>query len=255
MSNKFLIHGAEVEVVAQFEGGYLVRDIYESNDGEGTYSSGVRFQSEPLFDSPPTQKINEEVDKLQAKLSELRNEKSALEISMRNAVKLNVELMAKLTKTEQLKHLADFIDGNLNYYVQNQYHGVTVVDFKKEGISEYPLRKGELKLITLFGMSNGNLQWRIHQYSDGSGMKYDIFPCTTLEAASILAKQLVIENADNTNERPRAEVIRDAKLFQVDLPEGYEAKYNQNRIAEIQNSLSNHLSQAETLRAEMAKFQ
>src|SRR3546814_12346728 len=45
-----------------------------------------------------------------------------------------------------------------------------------------------IKLVSLMGKSDGDLSYRLHEYRDGSGSSTTIYPCTSYEAALVMAQ-------------------------------------------------------------------
>lgn len=105
---------------------------------------------------------------------------------------------AKNANEEKLRTLKMFLAGEITHvFVASPFTPQIVnadddkmfmIDSSFSGRREFEA----LKLISLFGKSNGDIGYWLHQYSDGSGCGYtEIVPCSSYEEALELAQGMV----------------------------------------------------------------
>ena len=194
MENKYLIDGREVEVIEELKSGYLVCEVYETNEEEYISSPDRPFivTKEQLFDSAPVAKYDSNILELDKNLGELRAQKAELEKEIVQKKKDNEETIRKWEQYKGLKNLSNFIEGKISHYVIKQYNGVDILEWDKSTSEYSDSEKGvaKLRLLTLFGKSKGELEWNLNKYSDGSGGNTEVTPCTSYEEAIEVAKAL-----------------------------------------------------------------
>ncbi len=133
-----------------------------------------------LFEKPPVEVIDAEIAAKKAELAEIeeRHSKAFMEI---NTVEWTAkQRLEKFKKFQGLELLEDFIDKKITHVVYAPDEDS--LDFKivsfEEAVKSKERYSTDLRLVTLFGRSNGDLQWRVDQYYDGSGgSRQCIWPC------------------------------------------------------------------------------
>jgi len=114
----------------------------------------------------------------------------------------------------EFMRLLDFMSGAIKWVVYDEYDIPVMIPFKD--IDIYSHDDGVIdgiKLITLFGMCDGNLQYRINSYRDGSGSwKHAFFYCEEHEALEKFKELLISKNISE-------KVIETAKLYKITLDE------------------------------------
>lgn len=179
-------HGGErAEYVCKTLDLHVVLPIYEDEDGQEYRGDPNNWRE--CFASPPRAQYDEQIRSLQtdeqrisAQVAELRAERD----------QLNREMAARKKERErheQLRHLDDFIAGRITHYVISDW-AVDVLKFEDtvckgdDGRERWPK---QMRLLSLFGGSNGNLQWRLSSYSDGSDRNggQPCIPCCSFDEA------------------------------------------------------------------------
>lgn len=256
METKFLANGAEVEVIAKTPAGFLVVPIYDGDEGSQT-DYDAPFNADKVYDKPPTEKLNAEIAALQERIRELSAERNTLSGDVRDLeAKINARKDA-IKQHEKLKHLEDFIAGKITHYVETcGYDAPKIVEFSKsfsDGSNEYD-RPRALKLLTLFGKSNGDLNWNLGQYYDGSGHSPNVFVARSLEEAIEFIKGYIAQQAIETADRPRDWVIKTAQKYSVQLPDGYVEKHNAGCLESIRTNIANTQKSLEGYQLELGKY-
>lgn len=226
---KYTIKGEAVEVHEKVAGGYIVSYLYDSEEGEE--QDTPRLVGDKLFDQPPTQQLEARVAELESRITEIQGKRTTLDQELRQAEANHSKLMARFKSVPALEYLQDYLDGKITHLVIDVNYDVpTVEDFETAIKTDEDRYDEKVKLLTLFGASKGNLQWNLSYYSDGSGGGRRVYPATSLEAAMAKAKEIVETAALATDSIPQERVIRGAKLFSANLPDGYERRFLEQSI-------------------------
>lgn len=220
MKIKYLTSGQAVNVISELPEGHLVKDIFESEEGQ--YCGETRFEDETLHAKPPVQVWEKRVVELEQKITELNEEKAKLFKSVEETKKALLPVFEKSKRYAQLARLEDFLDGKITHYVQySGYGSIDIIPFK-DAVYEESRHTGHLKLLTLFGESGGDLQWKISCYHDGSGGQTNVWPATSLEEANQIAMKLISDAMETTKDKPRHDILKEAQRLGVTVPVAYE---------------------------------
>jgi len=108
--------------------------------------------------------------------------------------------------------------------------------------NDYGRREKDMKLLSLFGSSGGDLTWQINRYRDGSGGWTEMTPCLSYEEAINVARQLFAEHendvlADGSHHKPSRSWVDAAAALGLQLSRKYmeslETAENTEKQAEI----------------------
>lgn len=223
---KYLANGQEVSVVQKLKDGYLVAYLYE---GDYRDDDNVRIVAE-VFDAPLTAKFDGRIADLRQNIATLEASRDSLnkEISVISAQRKS--RLAKFDQHEQLKQLEDFIDGRLTHFAELPNWGIPKV-LTLEDIRDKDYPRKDIKLLTLFGRTNGRLDWKLNQYYDGSGSWTTVVPCTSYDNAHSAIKNHILERAADMQYGPREDVIKAAAAFGVALDPEYVAAFKTKQEA------------------------
>lgn len=224
----YTLHGEECEYVASVGGKHVVMKIYENDDGQPWVGSAESIV-EAVFTTPPTQKLHAEVGELETKSQELRDQLSMLRNELFKAEREHKARMSELTRLEPLKHLQDVLDGLITHYVvYNEMYGggwygkleILASEDAISCVNDYGRRAGELKLLSLFGDSKGNLAWRRNHYRDGSGSWVVCEPFPSEAQAIEHAKRLLLSRltAKDTQDHHLKDIIENCERYGFDVP-------------------------------------
>lgn len=248
---KYTIDGHEVVVKQELKDGkFLVAFLYEETWGDEseTIESNQPSVVDRVFDKPPQKKMEksireakEEFDSLRQQTTELRSKRYQVETDIRKLKEDAKETLERLKKYRGLENIEDFIDGNFTFVLDTTY----CWDLKIVPFDEYMKNSDQgMKLISLYGSSKGDLTFKTHQYSDGSGSQYSAFFFTTLKEAVEELQAFITEEVSKDNHRPRDEYVSLAKKYNLKLPEGYEKtlidekeEIRQKEISELKKQL------------------
>ncbi|EKF40866.1 hypothetical protein NA8A_18282 [Nitratireductor indicus C115] len=193
----WLRDGREVEYLGRIDDGkHVVAPTIELETYEG-YEVGrghAEFTSE-LFTKPPVEKRSEQIASLQAEVRGLENRKNKLYSECLHSERDTRARLDRLKKFEGLERIEEFVEGRITHVVIESY-GDTVYDVLPLGdLQQYDCgysRKPEgVRLISLFGLANGDLQWKVNQWRDESGTWRVILPCISEDDAREKRRDLI----------------------------------------------------------------
>jgi hypothetical protein len=171
--------GCKAEYLGKVENGHVINVYGESYD-----HYGERYE-EPMGLQVVSRVFATALEKRSRELSE----------ETRAAQKERLDLAKKLAHLPALRHLDDFIEKRITHVLfGGADYKILPIDqaFAENGVYS---RKGQ-KLLTLYGDVGGNLQWRLNQYSDGSGWTEDVTPCLSLEEAEATRMANILADLD-----------------------------------------------------------
>jgi hypothetical protein len=245
----FLQSGVEVMVMEELPGGRVLVDEWCELGEEYQEPRGAPFivKKEQLFEAAPVTVISKEVKALQIKkdtlLEEIRKIEgniSVMNISVRTAT-------AEYQKWGELKNLNLFVQKKITHYVELHYGTLSIVEFGK---AKCEGARDELKLLTLFGTSKGNLQWKLNQYSDGSGSSYEVVPCLSYEDARS-QMQAWLDRLVAADQYLSEQSIKNAAAYGLFIRPSYIERIKVSRRAEIQRAIDGRLADIEKWKKEM----
>ena len=193
MEHKYTNDGRKVLIVGKLNAEEtIVQEIFVS-ESEQEIPSGENFVVKSLHNEPVKSWKEKRIAEITA---ELKLMNTTLEMAREKQYRAQQEAKAKL---KQLKGLASnalaehlevaemFVAGEITHVYMSQY-GAEIQPFDKV-LRHKDTYETEVKLLSLFGRSDGRLDWRIHQYPDGSGSgSKRFFPCRSYDEAVDLAQ-------------------------------------------------------------------
>ncbi len=184
--------GMALYVSTAHGGGHIVQPLIEDGDGihepESHYADGVEIWP-TCYLEPPQLKLDAQIREQTEKLAALRREVAEVERLKLEVQREGAALQDRLKQHAALRYLDDLIAGKLPPLCVrfDAYSGPSIVstaDALKNPDADRGYREPALKLLTLFGSSKGDLQWRLNQYHDGSGQwNMELFFVRTEEEA------------------------------------------------------------------------
>ena len=207
-----------------------------------------------LYEKPPIDSLNKNLVEINNKLSKAYVELSNVQEELRNKQKecakinkQNDDLYKDLSKEHKmLSYIKDFVNKDLKYCVQDKYGKYLISKIDKvlcmdRDYSEYNHGKEiGYKLISLFGNTKGDYEWKVNEYKDGSGYYKSIIPCKSLKEAFLLIDEKVLEKINIINNNKSS--INDwyhkwAIKRKLKLPIGYLEYYKEKKKNDINKNL------------------
>lgn len=223
MEYKYLSDGRKVVVIGQLNNvESIVQEVFITKGGDQV-PSGEKFTTKSLHDEPVKSYKEKEIDRLEEVKVSIKSQIKRMETE-RDDVSLKLKglreffkqsrLLSENLDPEKLDTLAGFMSGTIKYIVYKGYGMPTLVDFMNDVIvidNWCGNRSFQgIKLINILGKSDGDLEYRINRYSDGSGStSISAFPFNTKEEAV----KKIIELVEAEIEKDRFPTLKELAKF------------------------------------------
>ena len=188
----FSEHGQRFVFVAEDNGDYIVRPTMETDEEEPWEGKPITLGK--IFAAAPREVYDKTIETLDTKIAALESQKRALEEEIRKSKFDETERKKRIMVNAALERIDDFLAGNIKYIVFGEYD-VRIEPFDQAmryKDNDYEKVPSQIKLLSLFGDTKGDLAWKLNRYSDGSGSGNDtVHPCVTFEQAQETAKTLI----------------------------------------------------------------
>ena len=261
---KYTSDGKKVLVVGKLNAEQtIVQEIFVSAGQE--IPSGENFVVTSLHDAPAESWKEKNLRELEQRYEKDRKALQA-EIDQQRARLSSVMGKAKLhadalfgfvnnSRDSQLHLLKAFVSGQVTHIFVGGY-SPEIIDWQegRKGfdIDNYNGRselKG-IKLVSLFGYSEGSLEYRLHSYRDGSGGSEQVFPATSYDEALAMAQAEFGTQCAAYVAGTQRSINLDSwqKINGIVVPEEVTAKY----LAEAQ---ANRMARIKQLREELQKLE
>ncbi len=241
---KYLASGQKVWVVRELtEGGFLVENMYydaDYNRDPGTCEPNYEkaYFVEKVYDKAPTEKFDERIAILEKKIKVLREEERELDKTMRDEKAKHKALLFKFNSYEKLAMLENFIEGKITHYVITGYDG-QIIEFND---TKCGYGKHDLRLLTLFGKTNGDLTWNLNHYSDGSGSGTEVIPCCSYKEAQKVLQACMDEKIKDTVSN---RYVNLAKKYDLQISPDYIKRVKEDQIAQNNKHIKGHREEIE----------
>lgn len=195
--------GHEAEYIAKLDGHHVVRwrynaklsdsDYPDEDEGEPRYGAPVTAQL--IFADEPTPIFSKKVDQLKLEIGNLQLEKGRVINELAAIKKAANELAATFLSIPALEKLDDFIKGKITHFVTFSYGVIRIqtfaetINMEEWEYGSWPKVK-QMRLLSLFGGSKGDLSWQLGSYSTPGGNYALIFPFTSEMDAREYAAEL-----------------------------------------------------------------
>lgn len=170
--------------VAEVVGGHAVQPLFEDGDGVTEpamhYAEGIEVWPS-VHAEPPRALLDAAIAAQRAALAKLQAEVAEMERAKREAMRSQNEVKERLKQHTALRYIDDHLAGKFTLFVRFTDYGVPTIEDAQTCLANDDRRDKGLKLLSLFGDTKGDLQWRINRYSDGSGNWAEAFPVATQE--------------------------------------------------------------------------
>jgi len=243
---KYTKDGKKVVVIGDLnQTDKIVQEVFVTKDGD-EIPQGERFVERNLLDEPAKSWKESELEKLEAKyerdrkewnskIDKLNQEKRLAYDSLSARVKW-LRNMSKEPRQEELKtvinQIADFLDGSNKYVFISDYSDWRLESFDKESIDSlldsydggYGRRRfNEMRLLSLYGRSDGSLVYKINTYSDGSGSDKDVEFFKSKEDA-----MMYLQN--------RFDSLKEYSSYSIEIAEKYDLKLDEEKMEAYLNA-------------------
>lgn len=263
MKIKYTSDGKKVSIVGKLNAKEtIVQEIFVT-EGDAEIPSGENFVVKSLHDAPVMSwqekelpelraKAQREYDQISHKIQQRKNafykEQKSIDLFLGNIYQTH-----KNFNTESFDTLRKFLNGEITHVVKANWHyEITTLEDVLDD-SDYGT---ELKLLTLYGRVNGDMQWKINRYSDGSGCDTNIYPCTSIDEAKAIIEEKIIED-QGKRKRTTEEMIKAKNEYGLSVPTkediiAYNKKLledEEQNIKKIRLDLDNKMKEVEKIKA------
>jgi len=268
-SIKYTTDGKKVVVIGDLnQTEKIVQEIFVTEDG-CEVPTGERFVVKSLLDTPAISWKEKSLKELESKyetqkqywdgkISKLDSEKRIVS----KQLEAIIHNMKKTVSNNSLQKALDGIESFLlckNIHIlANDYYGYIIKEFNPESDSFFAAKYDNsyrqtefdsLRLVSLFGKSDGDLCWKISEYSDMSGSIKDFMFFRSREECINKIQQIV-----DSKEAYSAKDLNAAKTFGIKLDKEKLDKYNDSLLKEKQKALSKLKLDYEKIEKEMLEI-
>lgn len=226
---------------------WLVLPIMEIVGWEGDvqyetgYNPVIRNPSY-LYPKKPVPVVHKEISEAEEELKRLKEEIRTTRSAMFEFERDEKARQERILRHEKLALLDDWVGGKITHLVHlskyDPWKIVPIADEETDNGSRNSKKK--LKLLTLWGDSNGDLQFRIGQYSDGSGStNYEVIPCSSEDDAKGKIREEAerifdIYEEHGTLNQDVMLAYNSARTYNLPVPDSLVAHIKQQRVAVAQ---------------------
>jgi len=216
--HKFTTDGRKVLVIGKLNNHEsIVQEVFVTDDG-AEVPSGENFTVKSLHDAPVKSWAEKRCEEIKSRLagleSELDKEYRRTNIAKRKAgqVANALDRFASTAANEQLATLAAFVSGEITHLVRGG-HIPKIQDFDASLSANSEFDRDNIKLLSLFGRTDGNMEWRLHHYSDHSGGSSIVIPARGYHDAVSIAQRMYDDlagawRAGDTKHPPTTEWVK-----------------------------------------------
>lgn len=155
---------------------------------------------------------------------------SSLLLKEANLINKVKKLEATLAKFSGSDILMKYINGELTHYVE-------VPDFGYPTIHKFNTHSDvrDIKLVTMYGSSNGTIFYKLNKYHDGSGRETTIHPCSSYEDALLYLQCWVTERA---TKEVSDTLLSFAEKYNLRLDYSWELRLREQKKSELQEKIN-----------------
>lgn len=252
---KYTSDGKKVVVIGNLNSQEkIVQEIFLINDVE--VPSGENFVVTSLHDAPAVSWKEKRLAEIEANYvkysAEYSERMDQLEKQYRSTcdrlgafISYNIKA-EKLINDESFSILLNFISGKIKYVLVGNYD-FEIIEYEKFNI-QY---EKDLKLVTLFGTSGGDLRYRIDKYSDGSGgSNQEIYLFTNHKDALTKLKE-IFSKCTYIN----STMIASAKKYKIELPKEALKRYKAERLKSMKSNIEQGKKQIDSAEKEILELE
>lgn len=233
MEIKYTSDGKKVAVLGQLNDKQsIVQEVFVVNEQE--IPSGENFVVSSLHDGPAISWKEKKLLELEERYERERKSWDSQISNLNKTMREQTDKIKDFVKQYKLT-LADtdipkgfdtalkLMSGHFKYVVLYNYGRYDVQLFEDALKSKDSFNNG-LKLLTLFGKSDGDLNFRINRYSDGSGSNEDIEFFETEDECIEYIREKVKDSIDQSS-KLYSSIVQMATNYDVELPEDMLKEY------------------------------
>lgn len=200
---KYTTDGKKVVIIGNLNSKEkIVQEIFVTETGE-SIPSGENFIVKTLLDSPGISWKEKREKEIEERYEQIEKE---YELKTERLNKLYRQIIVTLSEkisvikdtipnlsADAFNMVTSFLNDEYKFIVFDNWSAPVICDFnefEKKLVDMDRYYEG-LKLLTLFGKTDGSLEWKISQYKDGSGSNKSMYPFKTYAEAKSKAIELL----------------------------------------------------------------
>lgn len=258
---KYTTDGRKVVVIGNLNSQEkIVQEVFIINDAE--IPSGENFVVTSLHDAPAISwkernlieietRYEKEYKEIDKKLAELHKDYNLKSATIKSKLQFLKKLELNLTE-EKLNQLINFISGSTKYIVMDNWSDVEISDYDSSIVDKEYGRFNSLRLLSIFGRTDGELEFRKNDYSDGSGSWRTVIPCETKEEALEILKERF---STKVNEKGvNSYLIKTAEKYNLEIPKEALKVYKDKERDNILETIKRQEEQLEKYRKQLEEI-
>jgi len=222
---KYTTDGKKVVVIGNLNSQEkIVQEVFIINDAE--IPSGENFVVTSLHDAPAVSwkenklieveaRYKKEYKEIEKKLTDLHSDYNLKSAVIKAKLQFLKKLELNLTE-QKLDQLISFISGSSKFIVMDAYGDIEMSDYDTSITDKEYGRFESLRLLSIFGRTDGQLEFRKNDYSDGSGSWRTVVPCETKEEALEILKERFYKKL--TEKGATSYLLKTAEKYNLEIP-------------------------------------
>jgi len=253
MSNniKYTTDGKKVVVLGNLNSQEkIVQEIFVVDGSE--IPSGEHFVVKSLHDAPVVswkeKHLKEIEDKYESTFEKKKKEFDEMVRRFESRSKIISEKISFLGKLDARLHsddftrLIDFISGNFKFVVMSDWGDFSIREYDDSISTRDRFGSFEsIKLLSVFGQTNGDLAFKINEYCDGSGQWRTVIPCKTMDDALAVLKDQVSKYIESRG--VSESLVKTCNKYQIQIPKDKMDKF----VNEKRDSVLKKIKEAKEL--------
>ena len=253
------------------DGRALVRQIFQADSYDGAEDwpaeTPIIAYVGGLASKPPVEAVDKEVQQAAAELARLREQIREAVNEIAEQERDAKRRLEALKQHPKLARIEDFLAGRLTHFAvlrsPDYAPAVSIETFEEFARGDEDGRQAkDLKLISLFGRSDGNLEWRRNQYYDGSGSWTQCQPCASFDEAKAVATDWLSSifagyQADRQRAWTLESAVKSAEKLGLDVPAdiradllAYRRRNAEQQLAKAEEDLANRRAALQAIEQE-----
>ena len=237
---KYTKDGKKVVVLGKLNAEeFIVQEIFVSEGQE--IPGGENFVAKGLLDAPmeswKDKNLREKEESYDRRIKQLERDFDVSAKRLSEGIKKAAIVADALfgfakgtTHENDICTLKAFLSGQITHFFVDDYHPKIEEwdsDFPFQIETDYGRKIEGIRLISLYGKANGELGYKRHTYSDGSGSSVEIVPFTSRDLAVAYAQGVCSEAAEKFVSGKRGNFNYDewAKIDGVNIPKDARDKF------------------------------
>jgi hypothetical protein len=209
---------------------HIVRPIVEVG-GEEYYQDPVLVDC-ALYADPPSFVWSEEIKAAEKKLAEVSREILVARTELDSIKRAQEDTIKRLkNRGGALARIEAYLEGKFTHFVvtglstQLWAEIVEANDLLtiKDDYTRRTFNPKTIKLLSLYGKTNGDLLWKVNRYWDGSGSEFEAVPCTSYEEARVELDKMLQNEWDTAANQWLPKLAATANKYGLPIPKNISA--------------------------------